>query len=84
MELFTAKGKLKKFPLTTTVLDCAPRLTWHTSIRYSCSFHTRFNMGASIFFTAAMIRAFRSARARVNSGTNTRSLAYPQRKNHKA
>jgi len=27
-------------------------------------------MGASIFFTAAMIRAFRSARSRGNSGTN--------------
>ena len=33
--------------------------------------HTRVNMGASIFFTAAMIRAFRSARSRGNGGTNT-------------
>jgi len=32
--------------------------------------HTRVNMGASIFFTAAMIRAFRSARSRGNVGTN--------------
>ena len=32
---------------------------------------TRFNKGASIFFTAAMIRAFRSARSRGNGGTNT-------------
>jgi hypothetical protein len=36
---------------------CASRVTWHTSIRYSSSCHTRVNMGASIFFTAAMIRA---------------------------
>jgi len=28
-------------------------------------------MGASIFFTAAVIRAFRSARSRGNVGTNT-------------
>ena len=41
---------------------CAPRVTRHTSIRYSSSRHTRVNMGASIFFTAAIIRAFRSAR----------------------
>jgi len=32
---------------------------------------TRVNMGASIFFTDAMIRAFRSARSRGNGGTNT-------------
>jgi len=32
---------------------------------------TRVNMGASIFFTAAMIRDFRSARSRDNGGTNT-------------
>ena len=33
--------------------------------------HTRVSMGASIFFTAVMIRAFRSARSRGNGGTNT-------------
>jgi hypothetical protein len=43
---------------------CAPRVTRHISIRYSSSCHIRFNMGVSIFFTAAMIRAFRSARSR--------------------
>jgi hypothetical protein len=43
---------------------CAPRLTRHTSIQYSSSCHTRVNMDASIFFTAAMIRAFRRARSR--------------------
>ena len=50
---------------------CTPRVTRHTSIRYSSSCHTRINMGASIFFTAAMIRAFRSARSRGNGGMNT-------------
>ena len=50
---------------------CAPLVTQHTSIRYSSSCHTHVNMGASIFFTAAMIRAFRSARSRDNGGTNT-------------
>jgi hypothetical protein len=34
---------------------CAPWVTQHTSIRYSSSCHTRVNMVASIFFTAAMI-----------------------------
>jgi hypothetical protein len=37
-------------------------------------------MGASIFFIAAMIRAFRSARSRGNDGMNTRTLTYPQRR----
>jgi len=35
-------------------------------------------MGASIFFTAAMIRGFRSARSIGNGGTNIRSLTYRQ------
>ena len=42
---------------------CAPPVTRHISIRYSSSCHTRVNVGASIFFTAAMIRGFRSARS---------------------
>lgn len=50
---------------------CAPRVTRHTSIRYSSSCHTRVNMSASLFFTTVMIRAFRSARSRGNGGTNT-------------
>jgi hypothetical protein len=49
---------------------CAPRVTRHISIEYSSSCHTRVNMGASTFFTAAMIRAFRSARLRGNGGTH--------------
>jgi hypothetical protein len=59
---------------------CAPRVTWHTSIRYSSSYNTCVNMGAWIFFTAAMIHAFRSTRSRGNGGTNTGSLTCPQRK----
>jgi hypothetical protein len=38
---------------------CAPWVTRHTSIRYSSYCHTRVNMGVWIFFTAAMILAFR-------------------------
>jgi len=45
---------------------CVPQVTRHTSIQYSSSCQTRFNMGASIFFTGAVIRAFRSARSRGN------------------
>ena len=73
MELFTATGKLKKFSSFDNYRCsmCAPLVTRHTAIRYSSSCHTRINMGASIFFTAAMIRAFKSARSRDNSGTNT-------------
>jgi len=50
MELFTATGKLKKFSLTNRDVRCVR----HTSIRYSSSCHTRVDMGASIFYTAAM------------------------------
>ena len=76
MELLTATGKLKVFFFffffQLEMLDvCTPRVTRHTSIRYSSSCHRRVNMGASIFFPAAMIRAFRSARSRGNGGTNT-------------
>jgi len=59
---------------------CAPQVTWHTLIRYASSYHTRVNMGASIFFSAVMIRAFRSVRSCGNGGMNTHSLTYPQRK----
>ena len=59
---------------------CAPRVTGHTSIRYSSSCHTHVNMGALIFFTAAMICAFRSTRPCGNGGTNTRSLTSPKKK----
>jgi hypothetical protein len=50
----------------------APRVTRHTSIRYSSSCHTRVNMGATIFFTAAMIRANTPARSRGNGGMYVR------------
>ena len=65
-ELFTATGKLKVFFYDYRCSKCAPPVTRHTSIRYSSSCHTCVNMGESIFFTAAMIRAFRSARSRGN------------------
>jgi hypothetical protein len=69
MELFTATGKLKKFFFDNWRRSmCAPRMTQHTSIWYSSSCHTCVNMGASIFFTAAMIRAFRSVRSCGNGG----------------
>jgi hypothetical protein len=48
---------------------CAPRVTRYASIRYSSSCRTGVNMGASIFFTAAVIRAFRSATSRGNGGS---------------
>ena len=66
MQLFTVTGKLKKFLSDNYSCSmCAPPVTRHTSIRYSSSCHT------SIFFTAAMIRDFRSAMSRGNGGTNT-------------
>jgi hypothetical protein len=72
MELFTATGKLKEcFFDNYRCSMCAPPVTRHISIRYSSSCHTHVNMGASIFFTAAMIRDFRSARSRGSVGTNT-------------
>ena len=63
---------------------CAPWVTQHTSIQYSSSCHTRVNMGASIFFTAAMINAFKSVRSRGNAGANTKSLTHPPIQNHRA
>jgi len=71
MELFTATGKQRKIFDNYRCSMCATQVTRHTSIRYSSSCHTRVNMDASIFFTAAMILAFRSARSRGNGVTNT-------------
>jgi hypothetical protein len=51
------------------MFDCAPRVTRHTSTQYSSSCYTRVNGDVSIFFTAAMIHVFRSARSRGNGGT---------------
>ena len=74
MELFTATGKLKKFfVLTTRCVRCVHH-EWHGTHRYDIQVlatHTRFNLGASVFFTAAMTRVFRSAKSRGNAGTNT-------------
>ena len=59
MELFTSTGKLKKFFFDNWRCSMyVPRVTRHTSIRYSRSCHTRVKMSTSIFFTATMILAF--------------------------
>ena len=68
-ELFTATGKLKKvcvcfFFLQLEMFDVCTAMTRHTSVRYSSSCHTRVKIDVSIFFTAAMIRVFGSARSR--------------------
>ena len=79
-EFFTATGKLKKFFLTTRDVRCVHH-GWHDTHRYDLQVLTaRVNVGSLVFFTAAMIRSFKS---RGNGGTNTRSLTYPQRKNHR-
>ena len=50
---------------------CTTGDTAHIDTIFKILPHTRVNMGASIFFTAAMTLAFRSARSRDNGGTNT-------------
>ena len=70
MELFTATGKLKQFFFwQPEMFDVCT--TAHIDTIFKFLSNTRVNMGASIFFTAAMTRAFRSARSRDNGGTNT-------------
>ena len=64
MELFKATGNLKTFFFFICCSMCAPQVTRHIYIRYSTSCHTRVNMRASIFFTAAIIRGFRLSRSR--------------------
>jgi hypothetical protein len=73
IELFTATGKLKKFFFwQLEMFDvCTTGDTAHIDTIFKFLPHTRVNMGASIFFTAAMIRPFRSATSRGNGGTNT-------------
>ena len=74
MELFTATGKLKKvsFFWQLQMFDVCTRCdTAHIGTVFKFLPHTRVNMGATIFFTAAMIRAFKSARSRGNGVTNT-------------
>jgi len=72
MELFTATGKLKKvFFLQLQMYDvCTTGDMSHSDMIFKF-YHTCVNMGAWIFFTAAMICAFWSARSRGNGGTNT-------------
>ena len=73
MELFTATGKLKKlFFWQLEMFDvCTTGDTAHIDTIFKFLPHTRVNMGASIFFTAAVIRGFRSTRSHGNGGTNT-------------
>ena len=72
MELFTTTGKLEKFFLTTTNVRCVHKGdTAHIDTIFKFLPHTRVNMGAAIFFTAAMICGFRSSRSRGNGWTNT-------------
>ena len=49
---------------------CTTGDTAHIDMIFKFLPNTRVNMGVSIFFTVAMIRAFRSARSRGNGGTN--------------
>ena len=58
---------------------CTMGNTAHIVMIFKFLRHAR-NMDASVFFTAAMICAFRSARSGDNGGMNTQSLTYPQRK----
>jgi len=70
MELFTATGKLEFIFFTTRYVRCVHH-GWHGTHRHDIQvLAARVNMGASIFFTAAMIHAFRSAKSRGNGGTN--------------
>ena len=81
MELFTAREKLiEVFFSQLEMFDvCTAGDTAHIDTIFKFLPHTRWH-GASIFFAAAMIRAFRSARSCGNGGTNTWFLTYPQRK----
>ena len=50
---------------------CTPGDTAHIDTIFKFLPHTHVNMGASIFFAAAMIRAFRPARSRDNGTSRT-------------
>ena len=65
MELFTATGKPIFFIWQLQTFNvCTTGDTAHSDTIFKFLPHTRVNIGASIFFTATMIRAFRSARSR--------------------
>ena len=68
MELFTATGKLKKIVCSQLqqFAVCPMSDTEHSDTIFQFLPHTHVNMGTSVFFTAAMIRAFRAARSRGN------------------
>jgi hypothetical protein len=60
MKLFTATGKLKQFFWQLEMFDvCITGDTAHIDTIFKFC-HTHVNMGASIFFTAAIIRALRA------------------------
>ena len=71
MELFTATGKLKKVFFVGHLEMFDVCTTAHIDTIFKFLSNTRVNMGASIFFTAAMTRAFRSARSRGNGTLRT-------------
>ena len=73
MELFTATGKPIFFFFTQQQMFdvCTTGDTAHSDTIFKFLPHTRVSMGSCIFFTAAVIRAFRSARSRGKGGTNT-------------
>jgi len=50
---------------------CTTGDTAHSDTIFKFLPHKRVNMGASIFFTAATIRTFRSARSRCNGPLRT-------------
>ena len=79
MELSTATEKLKEiffwqlemFDVCRVTRVCTTVDTAHIYTIFKFLPHTRVNMGASIFFTAAMIRGFRSARSSGNGPLRT-------------
>jgi len=72
MEFFTATEKPIFFFTQPEMFDvCTTGDTAHSDTIFKFLPNTRVNMGASIIFTAAVIRAFRSARSRGKGGTNT-------------
>jgi hypothetical protein len=66
MELFTATGKLKRFVLQLEMFDvCTTSGTAQIETIFKFLSHTRVNFGASIFFNAAKILAFRHGSLRL-------------------
>ena len=86
MELFTATGKLNKlfFFWQLEMFDvCTTGDTAHIDTIFKFLPHTRQH-GCIDILHCCNDPCLRSARSRGNGGTNTGSLTYPQRKNHRA